>query len=90
MHRDTFAALALTSLIAIAGQPARLANLPLANLVFALDLTHQNALGHQQRLNAVSLANTGRTVRAICARPPRRAPGSSLFHPARPLQAVGR
>lgn len=90
MPPDIFTALAITSLVAIAAQPARLANLPLSNLVFTLNLAHQNALGHQQHLNAFSIANTGRAVRAICGGPVRRPPAPSPFRFVRPPQATGR
>lgn len=78
MPPEILTTLALTSLLAIAGQPARLASLPLGNLIFGLNLTHQNAASHQQHLNALGVANTGRTVRAICMgpRPQLRAPAT--------------
>ncbi len=73
-----FATIAITGLLAIAQQPARLANLSFSNLVLNLNLSHQNALSHQQRLNHLQLAITARAVRGI----------ASPFRFARPHSAV--
>jgi len=69
--KDIVAALAIGSLLAVAQQPACLANLAQANLVFALNLSHQNAVGHLQHLAQLQLAIVGRTVNATLAPAPR-------------------
>ncbi len=75
-------AVALTSLLAIAQQPAAHASLSLSSLVFNLNLSQQNTVSHLQRLGQTTLAVTGRTVAEIL-RGSARSPFPS-FHPARP------
>lgn len=76
LRPELFTTVALTSLLSIAQQPAAAANLTLSCLVFNLNLSQQNTVGHLQRLGQMSIAVTGRTVAAILhdgARGPARA-----------------
>ena len=64
-QKDIIAVLAIAGLFAIAQQPARLTNLAFSHVVFNLNLSHQNAVSHQQQLGGLRLAVTARTVRSL-------------------------
>lgn len=62
---DVVEAISISSLKAVAKQPAILSNLALANLIQNTNLSQQNAVALQQAMNQISVTVTGKVVNML-------------------------
>jgi hypothetical protein len=67
---DIRESIAISNVQAVAGQSSRLSNLAYANLINNVNLSHQNAVAHQQAMNELGLTVTGKVVNLLASLSP--------------------